>query len=127
LKRLVSASASTSRATLSYPPGENQAAPVTGPPGTECALILARRSGPIDLGDVQDLWDGRLPWPALPDASVLRLRRDGVRVEQAGRDLGAPIRRSDPEAGVRGRLEQFAVRLQGRFDYFEAVAFCHVN
>ena len=90
LNRLAVAPAHTGHTTVSYPPDEGQAAPLTGPPGTECALLLGRRSGPIDLGDVRALWEGPLSWPALPDASVLRLLPSGVRVEQTGRELGAP-------------------------------------
>jgi eukaryotic-like serine/threonine-protein kinase len=127
LKRLANYPARVAHSVVSYPADENQAAPLTGPPGTECALLCARRSGPIDVGDLQDVWDGSLPWPALPNASVLRLLSSEVRVEQGGRDLGDPTGRTDPEGKVRRRLEQSRRRLEERFDYYEAIAFAHID
>jgi tRNA A-37 threonylcarbamoyl transferase component Bud32 len=109
---------------LRYPPQEGQSAPLTGPAGTECLLLCGRRSGPVSVEKVQELW-GDGPWPALPGLALLRLERGQVRLEQRGRDLGPPHERPDPESAVRSRLEALRLRLTEHCDFFEGLAFAH--
>jgi predicted Ser/Thr protein kinase len=108
---------------LTFPASEGQAVPLGGPPGTELVLVCGRRSGRVTVAELQRWWNE--PWPALPEASVLRLERERVVVEQKGRDFGAPRDRPDPEGEVRRRLEELRGRLLGQVDYFEGLAFAH--
>jgi hypothetical protein len=110
--------------TLRYPPQEGQSAPLTGPAGTECLLLCGRRSGPVPVEKVQEMW-GDGPWPALPGLALLRLERGQVRLEQRGRDLGPPHERPDPESAVRSRLDALRLRLAEHCDFFEGLAFAH--
>jgi serine/threonine protein kinase len=110
---------------LSYPPGPDEFKLLDDRPGTEVLLVCWRRSGPIAVEEVQNLWGKAAPWPALPDISVLRLSHDKVEVLQRGRPLGRSQTHSDPEGNVCARLEQLRSRLRDRVDFLAGVAFAH--
>jgi serine/threonine protein kinase len=91
---------------LAYP-AEEFAAPLQGSPGTEGALVIvSQQSVPVD--ELAQLWaESGTDWPALPDHSILRVDEASIAVEQSGRDLGAAVRKADPELTVKLRLEEF--------------------
>jgi tRNA A-37 threonylcarbamoyl transferase component Bud32 len=124
LEHLADLSAASPDRVLRYPAQEEQVAPLTGPPGTECLVLCGRRSGPVTVDEVRGLWDDG-PWPALPDLTVLRLEPDGVRAEHHGRDLGSPRERPDPVRAVSERLEALRQQLAKHCDYVEGLAFAH--
>ena len=110
---------------LRYPAGKIQWAPLTGTAGTEFLLACGRRSGPVDIDEVQALWPGSEPWPTLPGESVLSLRPDKASVEKRSRDVGPPITHEDPVTAVLNKLEELRPRLREHFECFEGVAFAH--
>jgi serine/threonine protein kinase len=115
----------TEAAALDYPPAGQGTVPLQGPGGTECMLVIGRRSGPVKADELQR-WLGEAgAWSALSGKSVLRLRRERVEVEQSDRDFGAPRADKNPEAEVVRRLEALRSRLRERADYFEGLAFAH--
>jgi len=109
---------------LRYPPAA-QAAPLTGPAGTEVILICGRAGRPLSVQELQTLCQDSPPLPPLPELCVLRLGPQGVSVDQRGRALGPPVALPDPESRVCEQLELLGAALRQRVDFFEAVAFCH--
>jgi hypothetical protein len=127
LRRLADAGPGEQAVVLRYPE-EGQDVPVVGLPGTEFFLVCGRRSGPVRVEDIAEVWGKPGPWPALPKYSVLRLQTDKVgREGPKAADVGEPKQRPDPDGEVRRRLEGLRVALRERFDYFEGLAFAHVN
>lgn len=114
-------------AILRFPADEDQAAPLSGPPGTEVVVACGRRKGPITLADLQDVLPTTTPqpWPALPDMTVMLADASEVHVLAQGRDFGPPVNAPNPERLVRERLQELQSALSRRFDCFEAVAFFH--
>jgi hypothetical protein len=108
---------------LSYPGAVHQAAPLRGS-GNELVLLLARRSGRLELDEVRPLLDID-GWPKLPGESVLRLAPNEVKIIQRSREFGGPRDRLDAEGEVRQRLDQLRAQLRERFDHFEGLAFAH--
>ena len=109
-------------------PGPGQTQVLQGPPGTEMILAVARPDGRVPE-EVSRLWEGEpggTIWPALPRATMVHLRADGVEIEgEHSRELGEIHDRSDPLEGIRLRLERLRERLKGMSPFFEGVAFGH--
>ncbi len=110
---------------LRFPAKESESARLEPPAGTELALALGRRAGPITPSELTGVLDGLGPLSSLPGTSALWLSRHGVRSVAVGRNLGGPMEREDPEGKARGQLESLRSRLDERFDWFEGVAFGH--
>jgi hypothetical protein len=109
---------------LRFPPQlGKQGAPVSGPPGNELVLMVARRSAPPTEDDLRDLLSGT--WELLPSGTVLRLAPDEVKVVGQSRAFDAPVGHQDPEGAVRGRLDEVRRQLRRRFDHFEGLMFSH--
>jgi serine/threonine protein kinase len=126
LRRLASWLPAESPRRVRYPEDFGQAVPLTGAPGTELVLLVCGRSArAIDEQELQSLGGVGSKLPPLPGATVLRLERDRVVVEQSSRDLGPARGRPDPEGDVRRRLEALRQKLQMRCEGLAGVAFAH--
>jgi len=111
--------------TFRYPAQSDLAAPLVGRDGTEFVFLCVRGRSPVELPDIQSLWDSNDPLPELPELSVLEMRPDEVDAVQSSRGLGNPVRQFDPEAEVRARIDAFRQRLAESADAFAGVAFSH--
>jgi serine/threonine protein kinase len=126
LRRVAAWAPASSPRRVRYPESPNQAVPLTGEPGTELLLLVCGRSArAIDEQEVRALSGVGSKLPTLPGPAVLRVERDRVVVEQAGRDIGPPRGRPDPAGEVRRRLEVLRQRLQPHCDGLAGVAFGH--
>jgi tRNA A-37 threonylcarbamoyl transferase component Bud32 len=125
LRRLAVWTPAESPRRVRYPQDEGQAVPLTGAPGTEVLLLCVRAPGPVELAEVRGAGEGMRGVPLLPSATVLRLERERVLVEQAGRGLGPERSRPNPEAEVLRRLETLRRRLGGHLEGLAGVAFSH--
>lgn len=109
---------------LAYP-AEEFAAPLQGAAGTEGAFIVVSQDA-VPIDELQQLWaDSGTDWPALPEHSILRVTETNVVVDQSGRDLGAAVRKADPELTVKNRLEEFRRLLNERGLRCEGLFFSH--
>ncbi len=119
-----------------YFPSPTQYKQLIGPAGTEILLACWRRSGPVSLAELEQLWGEKKVLPALPATSVLHVDGEGVdggerpELAQRSRDvdlkrLGPVMAPPDPEGMVRARLEQLAGKLRDRVDFLEGIAFAH--
>jgi len=127
-------------------PARGRVIPLVGPPGTEFLLICAGRDGSLlALGEVEELLGDSRPWPALPEGTVLRMDRDGVRAEgvpgsggtpplatevrtdrgEVSRGLGIP--EPDLPGGVESRLVELHRALKDRAGFLAGLAFSHVE
>ena len=123
VKLLASAASPDADSALSFPNELQRAAPLTGKAGNEYVFLLARRSGPITAGEVEEALGKISHWPSLPLDSVLGVSPSAVKVLQPGRDLGPLVDRPDPEGEVKQALEALQTRLAARFEHFEGLAF----
>ena len=88
-------------------PDAKSRVPLTGDPGSEGLLLVTGAEFP-SADELKTWWRGTdTRWSPLPEFSVLRITESAVTIEAAGRDLGDPVRKSDPEGDVRNRLEDF--------------------
>lgn len=124
VRELASAEAAATEQTIRFPTGENQVVPLTGAPGTEVLLVCGRRGSRVQAAELEALLR-ELPWPRLPEYSILRMTKDRVEVEQAGRDLGSPQTLPSPESVVRSHLDHLRQSLAADCPLLEAIAFCH--
>jgi tRNA A-37 threonylcarbamoyl transferase component Bud32 len=109
---------------LAYP-AEEFAAPLQGAAGTEGAFIVVGQDA-VPIDELQQLWaDSGTEWPALPEHAILRVTETNVVVDQSGRDLGAAVRKADPELTVKNRLEEFRRLLTEKGLRCEGLFFSH--
>jgi hypothetical protein len=115
-----------------YYPSQYFAAPLSDLPGTEVVLLCARRSKPVELEDIADLFEEGSPWPAIPAQAIVRLERQDVKFEHGrqreGTTLAAAKSPADEAAfpvGVRQRAETLRTALARRCDYSVGVIFPH--
>ena len=106
-------------------PDAKSVVPITGKPGTEGLLLITGPQLPTPE-ELKTWWKSTATtWPPLPEYSVLRVTDTAVTSEAAGRDFGDPVRKIDPEAQVRERLDTFR-ELLGRHELrFNGLVFPH--
>jgi eukaryotic-like serine/threonine-protein kinase len=107
-------------------PGPDQTSDLMPPEGTETLLVCGRARVAVSEAELQAMWDGAAPWPALePPDRLLRLQRDHVREEgERSRDYGATHDRPGSDAVTR-RLDGLRERLRPKYAFFEGLAFAH--
>ncbi len=124
LRMLKTYPSSVTRETQSYPDARS-AAPLTGQPGTEGVLLISGKTQP-SADDLATWWRGTgTSWPQLPEYAILRVSDAAITVEQSGRDLGDPVRKSDPQQDIKNRLDEFRQHLRGRELHCDGLVFCH--
>lgn len=124
LQQIASAPAEPHGRVWNYP-AEGSVAPLAGPVGTECLFVVAGLDEATVTQAVRAAWSTPADWPALPEATVLRLTGTALTTEQTGRDLGAPRASRNPVDRVRATLLKFAISLTGQTPWLEALAFAH--
>jgi hypothetical protein len=111
---------------LRFPAGQDEAAPLTGPPGGELLLACVSRKGPID-DDALARPEFTAAWRNLRFRSVFSFDPTEVRVESESRDFGTARVQSDPEGEARRLLEELRYRLTTTTDGFAGLAFPHLD
>jgi hypothetical protein len=107
-------------------PGPDQTIDLKPPEGTEILLVCGQTGVAISESELQAMWDGPAPWPAMePPGRLLRLERDRVREDgEHSRDFGATHDRPGSDTVTR-RLDGLRERLKQKFSFFEGLAFAH--
>jgi tRNA A-37 threonylcarbamoyl transferase component Bud32 len=125
LRRLAEVAARETVQWLRYPPQQKQAVGLTGPAGSEVLLIVGRAGQAVDEKPIANWFAQQGAWPELPPSSILRWGREGVEVEQSGRDLGVPLDRPDPQGEVHERLDSLGRAMSQEYPLLQAVVFAH--
>lgn len=107
---------------LRYPAELGKLAPIEGSKGTEFLFVCGSKNGPVREDEVANLLAAPQPWPALPQRSLLRVL--GATTERSGSGAADG---TDAEAVILRHLDQIGARMQGRYDYFEGLAFYHAD
>ena len=105
-------------------PGPDQTSDLKPPAGTEILLVCGRSGVAVTEAELQAMWDGAGPWPALePPGQLLRIQRDHLREEgERSRDFGATHVRPGSDT-VSRRLDGLRERLRPKYAFFEGLAF----
>lgn len=113
----------TSR-TLRFPQEQGKAAPLAGPAGPELLLVVTTRDEPPTAEELLPSAE-RERWRSLAFRSVYSVTPGDVEAEEASRDFGQAVNRSDPEGDARQFLNDLRLRLAKEADGFGALAFPH--
>jgi hypothetical protein len=107
-------------------PGPDRTRDLKPPSGTEILLVCGRTSGAVSEAELQTMWDGAAPWPALDRPEQLfRLQLNQVREEgERSRDFGTTHHRPGSDAVAR-RLDELRERLRRTYTFLDGLAFVH--
>jgi hypothetical protein len=125
--RLGTAAAADAPVKIEFPADRQKGAPLSGPPGTEAVLLVARPHTPVSEDEVRFFWGAAAVWPALPALSVLQLTGTSVKALQHSRGFDSPVGQTDPEGAVRKHLEEAGQRLKESYPVVVVVAFAHLE